>query len=145
MEKLKDRMKARIEQELASVNRWIVALKREPRPEELETGGDNTPLSEEADAMQVSEEKEIRAELLGWLIERAASLDQALHRIGEGDYGICARCGRPIHRERLEALPEAAFCLRCQEQGERAKRLAAPRAKEWLEAKDLNKQKAEYE
>ena len=38
----------------------------------------------------------------------------ALRAMAEGRYGICGSCGQPIPMERLEARPEAAFCLRCQ-------------------------------
>jgi len=145
MNKVKARLEERIEKELASVNRWTSALKLEPQPEEWEAGGDNTPLSEDADVMQVGEEREIRAELLGKLIERAASLDQALRRIREGTYGICVRCERGIHHERLEALPEAAYCLACQENAEAGAEVAEPTPKEWREAEKLYREKSRFE
>src|SRR6266849_6786904 len=34
-----------------------------------------------------------------------ADIDQALMRMDEGSYGVCVRCGRPIDKRRLEALP----------------------------------------
>jgi RNA polymerase-binding transcription factor DksA len=37
----------------------------------------------------------------------------ALARIEEGTYGQCERCGKPIARARLEALPEATLCIDC--------------------------------
>jgi len=43
-----------------------------------------------------------------------ADIDQALLRIEEGSYGICARCGQPIEERRLEALPTARYDARCQ-------------------------------
>ncbi len=145
MNKVKARLEERIQAELASVNRWISALKLEPRPEEWEAGGDNTPLSEVADAMQVGEEREIRAELLGKLLERAASLDEALKRIRGGTYGVCARCEQPIHHERLQALPEAAYCLACQEKVEAAAGVKEPTPKEWIEAEKLYQEKSQFE
>lgn len=145
MRKAEARIAERIEKELSSVNRWISALKLEPRPEEWEAAGDNTPLSEDADAMQVGEEREIRAELLGQLIERAASLDAALKRIREGTYGTCARCERPIHHERLQALPEATYCLDCQRKVEASARVAEPAAEEWLEAEELYEEKSRFD
>lgn len=48
----------------------------------------------------------------------AASLQaiaEALRRLSEGTYGICADCGGPIGSARLAALPFAVRCLRCQE------------------------------
>jgi len=49
-----------------------------------------------------------------------AEIDAALARIDEGTYGVCVRCGEPIGRERLEALPWATLCIddkRKQERG----------------------------
>ena len=43
-----------------------------------------------------------------------ADIDQALLRIKEGTYGICARCGQPINERRLEALPTARYDAACQ-------------------------------
>ncbi len=43
-----------------------------------------------------------------------ADIDQALLRIQEGSYGICARCGKLIDERRLEALPTARYDAPCQ-------------------------------
>jgi DnaK suppressor protein len=43
-----------------------------------------------------------------------ADVDQALLRIKEGSYGICARCSQPIDERRLEALPTARYDAACQ-------------------------------
>lgn len=43
-----------------------------------------------------------------------ADIDQALLRMDEGTYGICARCGQPINERRLEALPTARYDAACQ-------------------------------
>ena len=43
-----------------------------------------------------------------------ADIDQALLRIQEGSYGICARCGKVIDERRLEALPTARYDANCQ-------------------------------
>jgi DnaK suppressor protein len=43
-----------------------------------------------------------------------ADIDQALLRIKEGTYGVCARCGQPINERRLEALPTARYDAACQ-------------------------------
>ena len=37
----------------------------------------------------------------------------ALARIENGTYGICAQCGEPIARERLQARPIATRCINC--------------------------------
>lgn len=42
-------------------------------------------------------------------------VDEALDRISAGDYGVCQRCEEPISPRRLEVLPWAKYCVRCQE------------------------------
>jgi RNA polymerase-binding protein DksA len=44
---------------------------------------------------------------------RLADLDDALRRLDDGTYGICAECGKPIPGERLEARPSARTCVGC--------------------------------
>jgi RNA polymerase-binding transcription factor DksA len=50
------------------------------------------------------------------------AINDALFRLQEGTYGTCARCGEPIHAERLEAVPHARFCSACQEKEEKERR-----------------------
>jgi DnaK suppressor protein len=42
-------------------------------------------------------------------------IDEALGRLDAGTYGKCAHCGDPIARPRLDAIPWARLCIRCQE------------------------------
>lgn len=37
-------------------------------------------------------------------------IEAALRKMDEGNYGICATCGEPISYERLQAIPETAYC-----------------------------------
>lgn len=45
---------------------------------------------------------------------RISKIDNALHRISKDDYGYCLDCEEEIGYARLEANPEAPFCLDCQ-------------------------------
>jgi DnaK suppressor protein len=69
--------------------------------------------SQAASATQVFEQERELA-----MRERATlhleAVDAALARLDDGSYGTCARCGRAIGSERLEALPWAAHCIECQ-------------------------------
>ncbi|HYX30436.1 MAG TPA: TraR/DksA family transcriptional regulator [Pyrinomonadaceae bacterium] len=47
------------------------------------------------------------------------SIDAALGRIEEGEYGHCDNCGEPIQEKRLEAVPWAQHCVTCQELNEK--------------------------
>ena len=42
-------------------------------------------------------------------------VEEALVRVKDGSYGICQECDEPISPKRLQALPWAKFCVRCQE------------------------------
>lgn len=42
-------------------------------------------------------------------------VEGALRRIDEQTYGVCQECREPISPKRLQALPWAKFCVRCQE------------------------------
>ena len=41
-------------------------------------------------------------------------IDAALVRLDDGTYGVCQQCRTAIAAERLEILPHARFCVRCQ-------------------------------
>ncbi len=61
--------------------------------------------------------KDVSQEIEYRLSERAsqavADIDQALLRIEEGSYGVCARCGEPIGDDRLDIVPHTPFCRDC--------------------------------
>jgi len=44
---------------------------------------------------------------------RIKSLAAALKRVENDDYGWCPDCGEPIGFRRLDARPEAPFCVAC--------------------------------
>lgn len=44
-----------------------------------------------------------------------AAIDAAVARATSGGYGVCEICGKPIGAERLQAIPYAVRCIRCQE------------------------------
>jgi DnaK suppressor protein len=45
--------------------------------------------------------------------------DEALQRIELGSYGTCQNCGQEIAEARLNAVPYARYCMKCQEKMER--------------------------
>jgi DnaK suppressor protein len=48
-----------------------------------------------------------------------ALIDEALHRIETSGFGECVNCSEPVQEKRLEAVPWARFCLKCQDLQER--------------------------
>ncbi len=44
---------------------------------------------------------------------------EALRKIEDGTYGACEECGKPVGAKRLELIPYAQLCTRCQVKAER--------------------------
>lgn len=78
----------------------------------LESDDDGVKDSVDLSLLDVS--KEIAFRLSERESQIVADIDQALLRIREGSYGICARCGQPINDRRLEAVPTARYDAQCQ-------------------------------
>jgi len=45
-------------------------------------------------------------------------IDKALKRLADGSFGACGKCGKPIGKKRLEAVPWAPLCIECQQKEE---------------------------
>lgn len=45
--------------------------------------------------------------------QEIVSVERALARLDDGNYGTCVRCGGEIAPARLDARPEAALCIDC--------------------------------
>jgi len=78
----------------------------------LESDDDGVKDSVDLSLLDVS--KEIAFRLSERESQIVADIDQALLRIREGSYGICASCGQPINERRLEAVPTARYDAQCQ-------------------------------
>lgn len=59
-------------------------------------------------------ERELGISLMEMRNRRRQSIDEALTRLQEGTYGICAECGVEISEKRLQAVPFAKLCVECQ-------------------------------
>jgi DnaK suppressor protein len=85
---------------------------REDQADALDIADDGVKDSVDMSMLDVNQEIALR------LGEResqmVADIDQALMRIDEGTYGVCANCGKPIDERRLEAMPTARYDAACQ-------------------------------
>lgn len=79
--------------------------KREAQLVALEEEIERSPL-EEVEAADYSRVENLRQSL--------AEIDGALRRVDEGTYGRCEGCAQAIPAGRLEILPYARYCVRCQ-------------------------------
>ena len=87
--------------------------------EHLQTDLRNTAerSADEADVDTYEREKTLA--LVQSLQRKLASLDHAIQSAQNGTYGMCEGCGGRIDPARLEILPQATMCLKCQREYER--------------------------
>jgi RNA polymerase-binding protein DksA len=95
-------------------------LKTTVRPADERREG--SPFGKREEEATESFELEKRLTLEKRIREQLAEVEHALQKFDEGTYGLCDNCGQPIDPARLEALPQAALCLKCKAlQGKNAK------------------------
>ncbi len=76
---------------------------------------------EYADAGTATFERERDLSLVNNLRDLMERIDKALAKMEEGTYGLCDRCGRPIEKLRIKALPYANLCLKDKQAEERVR------------------------
>ena len=70
------------------------------------------------DAALDSVQDEISSQLAEVESRELARIEHALERMQSGTYGVCEGCGTSIPMARLNALPYASFCIKCQREAE---------------------------
>src|ERR1044072_3724708 len=80
----------------------------EDKQRRLESAGDV------GDQALIDLDRELGISLMEMRNRRRQAIDEALTRLAEGTYGICAECGVEISERRLEAVPFAKLCVECQ-------------------------------
>ncbi len=98
--------KARLEERMASVGRKNPAVPDDWEAVPTETGAE----PDQADQADVFVSRETNAAILADLEARYDTVLSALKRTGEGTYGKCEVCGKPIGNARLAADPAATTC-----------------------------------
>jgi DnaK suppressor protein len=58
-------------------------------------------------------ELEKRLALENRVRQEMSDIEHAIEKFEKGTYGLCENCGQPIAPERLEVLPQAAYCVNC--------------------------------
>ena len=74
-----------------------------------------------ADAGTDNFDREFTLSIAGRETEILYAIDEALEKIENKTYGICEICGKEISHKRLEAIPYAARCVKCEEELEKEK------------------------
>jgi DnaK suppressor protein len=71
------------------------------------------------DEVQLAGERELAIRNLDRESNMLRNVKAALARIADGSYGICMHCEEEIKPKRLDAVPWAKYCIRCQEAADR--------------------------
>jgi DnaK suppressor protein len=71
------------------------------------------------DEVQLAGERELAIRNLDRESHLLRQVRSALARIADGSYGICNHCEEEISLKRLNAVPQTAYCIKCQEAADR--------------------------
>ena len=78
------------------------------------------------DAALDSVQDEISSQLAEVESRELSRIEYALERMRNGHFGICEGCGTNIPMARLNALPYATYCIKCQREAERQGASSSP-------------------
>jgi DnaK suppressor protein len=71
------------------------------------------------DEVQLAGERELAIRNLDRESNLLRNVKGALARVADGSYGVCLHCEEDIKPKRLDAVPWARYCIRCQEAADR--------------------------
>ena len=104
-----ERLRQKLEFQLHETRQFLRHLDQEARSLDAEAAQDS------ADRCVISLSKEALFERSSQQRTLLRVIEAALRRIADGSFGVCVTCSDDIEDRRLDALPWAQFCLRCQE------------------------------
>jgi DnaK suppressor protein len=112
-----------------------IAKYRQDQSEEKESSP-----GDEMDAARASAAVDTRANLIDRAESRLRLIDEALARVENGTYGICADCGDEIGLGRLKVLPFAVRCVDCESRRSRTQGATSRIADvgQWTPPPDMN-------
>jgi DnaK suppressor protein len=114
-------LRKRLEEERAELGRQATEIEESSfRTPQSELTGEVSFDEEYADAGTATFERERDLSLSNNIKDLTDKIQRALDRIDQGTYGLCARCGRPIEKARIRALPYATLCIKDKQAEERA-------------------------
>jgi DnaK suppressor protein len=106
-------VRAALEAERQSALDQVSGLEREFGGIVAASQADNADDEHDPEGATIAWERQHVVALLSQAREHLAAVDEALDRLGQGDYGRCEVCGQPIAPERLAARPTATRCVTC--------------------------------
>jgi DnaK suppressor protein len=99
--------RTRLEAQRAAIQGTTFAMDQSEYAGDVSNYGDET-----ADAATSTFERERDLSLENNLRDLVGKIDRALARLDDGTFGACERCGKPIEKARVKALPYVELCIK---------------------------------
>lgn len=108
-----DELRQRLEAERAELQEQLTTIEETQfATSQSDISGEVSFDEENADAGTFTFERERDLSIENNVRDLMGKIDRALGRMDDGSYGTCTRCGRPIEKARLKALPYADLCIK---------------------------------
>jgi DnaK suppressor protein len=108
-----DELRQRLEAEHAELQVQLATIEETSfATSQSDISGEVSFDEENADAGTFTFERERDLSIENNVRDLMGKIDRALARMDGGTYGICSRCGKPIEKARLKALPYADLCIK---------------------------------
>ncbi len=108
-----DDLKGRLQEERVELREQLTTIEEEAfAATQSELSGDVGLDDESADAGTATFEREKDLSIENNVRDLLSKIDRALQRIDDGSYGTCERCGKPIEKARIKALPYVDLCIK---------------------------------
>ena len=106
-------LRSRLESEREELDAQLTTIEDQAfAATQSDISGDVGVDDESADAGTATFEREKELSIEQNVRDLIQKIDRALKRIDDGTYGICERCGKPIEKARIKALPYVDLCIK---------------------------------
>ena len=108
-----DELEARLRVEQTELTEQLTTIEDQTfATTQSDLSGDVGVDDESADAGTATFEREKELSIEQNVRDLLQKIERALKRIDAGTYGICERCGKPIEKARIKALPYVDLCIK---------------------------------
>ncbi len=106
-------LRARLQEERALLQEQLTSIQEAQFSQsQSDISGEVSFDDDSADAGTFTYERERDLSIGNNVKDLMTKIDRALARIGDGTYGLCSVCGKPIEKARLKALPYVDLCIK---------------------------------